>query len=244
MNEENSVNGSERRDLLRFLESRYDVPRERLFTWVNMENLPDEIEEFSFIRKKMVHSNDENVGHLTDKFYARVEYIDDFLNLNFNYPPGTRDGYINQSEVKDDMKYSLNSNRNLVTSSLVSEEDYDDLIRKISDQLDFLEDELENCEMTDEVRYQFHLVLSMMKYSVETKNSANIKNSFRAMKYLCSNHSISSGRHDHGYSKIGRKLDSLFDNKSTVSDKLYPYYSENMKSLVNCVEECLSRLED
>lgn len=240
----NSGDGtSEKRELLSFLENRYNIPRERLHDSVDVEKLPDEIDELPFVRRKVVYSSDENVGHLTDEFHARVEYIDDLLRLNFDNPPGFRDGYISQSEVKDDMIHRARENPRLVTSSLVSDEEYGNLIERLSNQVEFLGEEISECEITGELADQIRLLLALMRYCLETGNSANIKNGFRALRYLTTNRNVSLGRHQHAYSKIGGKLEAIFDDMETVPDNLYPYYNSNMKSLVGCTEKCVSETE-
>lgn len=235
---------SEKREILSFLENRYDIPRERLYDSVNVEKLPDDINDLSFVKRKMIYSSDESVGSLTDEFYSRITYIDDLIRLNFDNPPGFRAGYINQSEIKDDMVHRAKRNPNLVTSSLVSEEQYESLIERLGDQLDFLEREVANCETTEELTNQIRLLLAVMRYCLETGNSANIKNGFRALSYLTSNHNVSLGRHQHAYSKIGGKLEVIFDDMEKIPDNLYSYYGGNMRGLVNCVEKCLNEAED
>jgi len=235
---------SEKRELLSFLETKYDIPRERLHDFVDISKLPEEIDDLSFVKRKMIYESDEDVGRLTDEFNARIEYLDEFLNLNFNHPPDTRDGYISQSEIKDEMAHRARENPSLVTNRLVDDREYEDLLGRLDEQLDFLEEELAECETTEELANQIRLPIALIRYSVESENSADIRNGFRVLKYLTCNHTISASRQQHAYSKIGNKLGIMFDEEETIPDKLYSYYGSNMMCLVNCTEKCLRESKD
>lgn len=238
MSEDSDLTRSEKEAILTFLESYYEVSRERMDRFIEDE-FPDNPRDLEFVSGKLIYHSDRTVGTLSDEFYARTEYLDDFLRLNFNHPPGFRDGYIQQPKLSAQNRAKARKNPRIVTARLVSDEQYDDLITRVSNQVSILKSELENCNLEDEVELQFRLVLALLEYSTETGRSTNIKNAFRPLIYMCSNHNISAGRHQSAYSKIGAKLDHMFDNNETVADELYENFDGNMKELVKVVENSL-----
>lgn len=238
MSDDSDLTRSEKEMVLSFLESYYDVSRERIDELI-VDEFPDNPRDLEFVRDKIIYNSDETVGTLSDEFYARNEYLRDILTLNFTHPPGFRDGYIKQPELSDQNRFKARENPNIATVNLVSDDEYDDLMTRIGDQVSILKSELDNCELEDEVELQFRLVLALLEYSVDTKRSVNIQNAFRPLSYMCSNHDISVGRHEHAYSKIGSKLDHMFDDNDRVADELYENFDGNMKELVRVVENSL-----
>lgn len=234
---------SEKEYLLSFLESHYDIPREDIHEHLDGDGLPENPRELPFVRRKIIYSNDETVGSFTSEFHSRVQYLEDLMRLNLDHPPSFRDGYVKQISISDHQRMRARDNPNLTTKSLVDDDQYDELIDTIENHIEFLLSEVENCAFDEEVQQQLHLIIALMRYSINNRTSADIKNSFRPLKYISSNKNLSEGRQSHAYSKIGHKLDFMFEDKDTIPEELLPYYEKSIKSLVSVIEKSLESHE-
>lgn len=232
---------SEKRELLSFLESHYDVPREELNDFIDDSSIPENPRDLDFIKDKIIYNKDEVVGSFSSEFRSRVEYLDEFIQLNLDNPPGFREGYVEQVELSNDAKMKARENPRITTKSLVSEEDYRGIVSSIKAQVNFLESEIRNCDFNKDVQNQLHLIIALMKYSLDSNSSADIKNSFRPLSYITAHRNLSHGRHSHAYSKIGHKLDFMFEDTDTIPEKLLPYYDNNIKSLVATIEKSVEK---
>lgn len=234
---------SEKEYLLSFLESHYEIPREDIHEQLDGDGLPEKPRDLPFVRKKIIYSNDETVGSFTSEFHSRVRYLEDLIRLNLDNPPSFREGYVEQISLSDHQRMRARDSPNLTTKSLVDDDQYEELIGTIENHVEFLLSEIEECEFEEEVQEQLHLIISLMRYSINNRNSADIKNSFRPLKYISSNKNLSKGRQSHAYSKIGHKLDFMFEDQDTIPEELLPYYEKNIKSLVSTIEKSLKNNE-
>ena len=230
------INSSEKRDLLSFLESYYDIPREELYKFVDKDSFPENPRELDFVKDKMIYSKDEVVGSFSAEFRSRVEYLDEFIRLNLDNPPSFKKGYVYQVELSDQERMKARDNPRLTTKSLLGDGHYDNLISSIQTQVNFLESEIENCDFNEDVENQLNLTIALMKYSLADESSAKIKNSFRPLSYISAYKNLSQGRHSHAYAKIGHKLDFMFENTDTIPEKLLPHFQNNIKPLVSTID--------
>lgn len=235
------ISPSEKRELLSFLESHYNIPREELHDLIDDSSIPEDLRDLGFIKNKIIYSENEVVGSFSLEFRSRVEYLEEFIKLNLEKPPGFRDGYVDQIKLSNNAKRKARKRPRLTTESLVSEEDYKSIINSIENQVNFLESEIENCDFNQDVMNQLHLIIALMKYALDSKSSANIKNSFRPLSYISAHSNLSQRRHSHSYSKIGHKLEVMFEDTDTIPEKLLPYYDDNIKSLVSTIEKSVEK---
>jgi hypothetical protein len=235
---EKSISVEEKRNLLAFLESYYDVPRCRLDNVIKENNLPEDITELDFVNNKTLFNNTEIYGTISDEFYARKEYIRELVHLNMNNPPTFKDGYIEQLELTDEGRMKARENPRIITKRITSKKEYNRLLQKIEDQIEFLEEELENCDIPKNLEDQYSLIFSFIMYCIENGSSADIQNSIRPLKYLSANRSISQNRYKRTYSKIANKLDAVFDQKEEIANKLYVYYTGDLEDIVYQIDKC------
>lgn len=232
---------SEKEYLLSFLESYYEIQREDFDRHLDGEKLPENIGELSFVRN--INSTETPVGSFTSEFHSRVQYLQDLIHLNLHHPPSFRDGYIKQISLSNHQKMRARDKPNLTTESLADDYRYEELIDRIEKHIEFLKSEVENCAFDETVKEQLHLIFSLMQYSIDNRNSADIQNSFKPLKYISSNKNLSKNRQLRTYSKIGRKLDFMFEDTDTIPEELFPYYEKKIKSLVSTIEKSLESRE-
>lgn len=233
---------SEKEYLLSFLESHYGVARVEIRDELSDE-LPKNPTDLSFVRYKFTRSTDEPVGNFTLKFQYRVQYLEDVIRLSPENPPSFREGYISQISLSDNQRIRATNNPNLTTESLVDSDQSDELVKRITEHVNFLQSEIKNCQFEEEVQRQIHLIIALIQYSIDNRSSADIQNPFRPLRYICTNKRLSASCQSYTYSKIGHKLDFMSDDSDTIPENLLPYCGKNIKSLVSIVEKCLENHE-
>jgi hypothetical protein len=238
-----SMNPIEKKILLEFLESYYDIPRHRLDNSLKKEYFRTEIEELDFIEKRSLSQKEDSDSKLSDEFYSRTKYICELVNLNMKNPPRSRDGYIKQIDITDDGRRKVKENPQIVTKRITSDKSYNKLLNRIENQIEFLNEELSNCKVSENLRRQVRLILSFITYCIRNGSSADIQNSIRPIKYLSAKRKVSKNRVERTYAKTAKKLETVFDQKKEIADNLYPYYEENLEDLVYAIDRCYETLD-
>lgn len=67
------------------------------------------------------------------------------------------------------------NNPNLTTESLVNSDQYDELVKRITEHVNFLQSKIKNCQFEEEVQRQIHLIIALIQYSIDNRSSADIQ---------------------------------------------------------------------
>lgn len=236
-----NVEPSAKEYLISFLESKYNIEREQSNRLIDMDELPDDARDLLFTKNKLMCSDNEVVGTLTEEFLSRSENLSNIINLNLSNVPTFKYGYIKQAEISREAEIKVRGNPQIATKAVISDEEFKSILGRIADEVEFLSDELDNCEISDELESQFRVILSLIRYAIDLKSSAHIFNAYRVLRYITAHKNISEGRQKHSYSRLGHKLDIIFDNENLIPDELYPYYEGNISDFVSVMDKAIEQ---
>lgn len=226
-----------KRNLAHFISDRYNIKIEKAHRIIKEDKIPDSINELPYVKNTSNISKDDTIAVLTPEFISRRKYITDVVVTQITKPPQTRDAYIKQFKIPDEKRYLVREKSNYTTSVYLTETQLDDLINNLMKQINFLYEELDNCNFNNNgSKNRIKIVLSICLYVLDKKDTTNFSNIHRVLKYMTKRKQISNDDLHTADNKLDSKIELIFDNKP-VADEIYEYYRGNMKPLVNCIDD-------